>query len=138
MRVSPEIESLVAYKPGQSIEQVKRELGLDEVIKLASNENPLGPSPKVVSTIVKACTSTDILSRYPDPSFFRLREKLSKLWGIRENDLLFGNGSNELIDLLIRVFCEPGDKIIFPEKSFFCLCHLCQGSKGGQKRNPHR
>ena len=136
MRVSPEIESLIPYKPGQSIEQVKRELGLDDVIKLASNENPLGPSPKVVSAIVKACSSTDILSRYPDPSFFRLRQKLSELWGVREDDLLFGNGSNELIDLLIRVFCEPGDKIIFPEKSFFAYAICAQGARVGKREIP--
>lgn len=130
MRVSPEIESLIPYKPGKPIEETKRELGLTEVIKLASNENPLGPSPKAVAAIQKA--SLD-LSRYPDPTCFRLRNKLSEQWKVRADDIVIGNGSNELIDLLIRVFCEPGDKIITPQKSFVAYSVCSQAARVGKK-----
>ena len=133
MRVSPEIESLIPYEPGQSLDQVRRELGLEGVIKLASNENPLGPSPKAVAAIKKAC---DNIARYPDPICFKLRQKLSDLWKIKADNIVFGNGSNELIDLIIRVFCEPGDRIIIPQKSFFCLWNMLPGGSGWKKRTP--
>lgn len=129
MQVSPEIESLIPYKPGKPIEETKRELGLEEVIKLASNENPLGPSPKAIEAIKNA---TAELSRYPDPTCFRLREKLAQQWAIRADDIVIGNGSNELIDLLIRVFCEPGDKIITPQKSFVAYSVCAQAARVGR------
>lgn len=129
MRVSPEIESLIPYKPGKPIEETKRELGLEEVIKLASNENPLGPSPMAIEAIKKACNN---LARYPDPSCFRLRQRLSNYWDVRTDDIVIGNGSNELIDLLIRVFCEPGDKIITPEKSFIAYSVCAQAARVGK------
>ncbi len=129
MRVSPEIESLIPYKPGKPIEETKRELGLTEVIKLASNENPLGPSPKAVEAIKKAAAD---LARYPDPTCFRLREKLAMQWKVRSDDIVIGNGSNELIDLLIRVFCEPGDKIITPQKSFIAYSVCAQAARVGK------
>ena len=129
MQVSPEIESLIPYKPGKPIEETKRELGLEEVIKLASNENPLGPSPKAVEAIKKA---TEDLSRYPDPTCYRLRKKLAEQWQIRSDDIVIGNGSNELIDLLIRVFCEPGDKIITPQKSFVAYSVCAQAARVGK------
>ena len=130
MRVSPEIESLIPYKPGKPIEETKRELGLKDVIKLASNENPLGPSPKAVEAIKKA---SENLSRYPDPNCFRLREKLSQHWSVRADDMVIGNGSNELIDLVIRVFCEPGDKIIVPQKAFVAYSVCAQAARVGKE-----
>lgn len=133
MRVSPEIESLIPYKPGKPIEETKRELGLEQVIKLASNENALGPSPKAVAAITKA---TADLARYPDPTCFRLRQKLAGNWDVRTDDIVIGNGSNELIDLLIRVFCEPGDKIITPEKSFVAYGVCAQAARVGKKEIP--
>lgn len=129
MRVSPEIESLIPYKPGKPIEETKRELGLEEVIKLASNENPLGPSPKAVEAIKKA---TEDLSRYPDPTCYRLRHKIADQWKIRADNIVIGNGSNELIDVLIRVFCEPGDKIITPQKSFVAYSVCAQAARVGK------
>ncbi|MEM7645544.1 MAG: histidinol-phosphate transaminase [Pseudomonadota bacterium] len=130
MQVSPEIESLIPYKPGKPIEETKRELGLEEVIKLASNENPLGASPMAVEAIQKACTD---LNRYPDPSCFRLRKKLAEKWRLRSDDIVIGNGSNELIDLLIRVFCEPGDAIITPQKSFVAYGVCSQAARVSKK-----
>lgn len=130
MRVSPEIESLIPYKPGKPIEETKRELGLDEVIKLASNENPLGPSPKAMQAIKEAKFD---LSRYPDPSCYKLRTKLAEQWKVRADDIVIGNGSNELIDLLIRVFCEPGDKIITPQRSFIAYSVCAQAARVGKE-----
>ena len=130
MRVSPEIESLIPYKPGKPIEETKRELGLTEVIKLASNENPLGPSPKAVEAIKKGAVS---LGRYPDPTCFHLRQKIAQRWQVRADDIVIGNGSNELIDLLIRVFCEPGDKIITPQKSFVAYSVCAQAARVGKE-----
>jgi len=133
MRVSPEIESLIPYKTGKPIEETKRELGLTDVIKLASNENPMGPSPKAVEAIKKSC---DDLSRYPDPSCYRLRQKLAAQWSLRADDIVIGNGSNELIDLLVRVFCEPGDRIIIPEKSFVAYSICAQAARVGKREIP--
>ncbi len=130
MRVSPEIESLIPYKPGKPIEETKRELGLTDVIKLASNENPLGPSSKAIEAIIAA---TADLARYPDPTCFRLRNKLAEQWKVRADDIVIGNGSNELIDLLIRVFCEPGDKIITPQKSFVAYSVCAQAARVGKE-----
>ncbi|MCB0378186.1 MAG: histidinol-phosphate transaminase [Bdellovibrionales bacterium] len=133
MRVSPEIESLIPYKPGKPIEETKRELGLTEVIKLASNENPLGPSPKAIAAIKG---SLENLSRYPDPSAYDLRMKLSQSWKVRAEDIVIGNGSNELIDLLVRVFCEPGDRIVMPDKSFIAYAVVSQAARVGKREIP--
>ncbi len=133
MRVSPEIESLVPYKTGKPIEETKRELGLTDVIKLASNENPLGPSPKAVEAIKNSC---DDLARYPDPSCYRLRHKLASFWSLHADDIVIGNGSNELIDLLVRVFCEPGDRILIPEKSFVAYGICAQAARVGKREIP--
>ena len=133
MQVSPEIQSLVAYKPGKPIEETKQELGLQEVIKLASNENALGPSPMALAAIQKALHD---LSRYPDPTCFALRNKLAQHWNIQANHMVVGNGSNELIDLLIRVFCEPGDKIIMPQKSFVAYSICAQAARVGKREIP--
>jgi histidinol-phosphate aminotransferase len=133
MRVSPEIESLVPYKPGKPIEETKRELGLEHVIKLASNENPVGTSPKAIEAIVSAASD---LARYPDPTCYRLREKLASSWGVSSEEIVVGNGSNELIDLLIRVFCEPGDKVIYPDKSFVAYGVCAQAARVARRVIP--
>jgi histidinol-phosphate aminotransferase len=133
MQVSPEIESLIPYKPGKPIEETKRELGLTDVVKLASNENALGPSPMAIAALKEA---TNDLARYPDPTCYRLREKLAEKWNLSADQMVIGNGSNELIDLLIRVFCEPGDKIITPEKSFVAYSVCAQAARVGKREIP--
>ncbi len=109
MRISPELQNLVPYKPGKPISETQREYGLAKVVKLASNENPLGPSPKAVAAVQKALASTNL---YPDPGHFQMREALSSKWNIPPHQLAFGNGSDELIDLLCRIYCEPGQSIL--------------------------
>jgi histidinol-phosphate aminotransferase len=115
MRIAKELDSLVPYQPGKPIEETKREFQLHEVYKLASNENALGISPKAKAAILKA---TDNLFRYPDPSSFDLTKKFAELLKVNPNDLLFCNGSDEGIDLLIRVFCDPGDKVLTSQFAF--------------------
>ena len=133
MRVPPEIESLVAYVPGKPISETRRELGLEQVIKLASNENPMGASPKAVEALQEAIKD---LGRYPDPGCFALKAQISKSWSVPQDHILVGNGSNELIDLLIRVFCEPGDRVVMPEKSFIAYSVCAQAARVGKKTFP--
>ncbi len=114
LRIPDYIEELVPYPPGRPIEEVERELGLRPV-KLASNENPLGPSPRAVEAIKRALAG---LNRYPDGSCFYLRRKLAERLGVAEDMLIFGNGSNEIIELLVRVFVREGDQVIMADPSF--------------------
>lgn len=115
MKISESILNLVPYKPGKPISEAQREYGLDKVYKLASNENPLGPSQKVLNAIEQAAKE---IHRYPDPGCFLLKQEFAKYYSVESKSLVFGNGSNELIDLLIRIFCEPGDKVLTSEGSF--------------------
>src|SRR5262249_45580672 len=103
--VPPNIERLVPYTPGTPIEQVEREQGVVGAIKLASNENPLGPSRRALAAIERALTD---LHRYPDGSAFRLRQALAARHGVTMSEVVVGNGSAELIELLVRTFCAPG------------------------------
>lgn len=103
------------YVPGKPIEEVQRELGLKEVMKLASNENCLGPSPKAVAAIKK---NIGRINRYPDASSFYLRKKLAKSLGVGEDCLIFGNGSDEIIGMAIRTFVDAGDEVIIAKPTF--------------------
>ncbi len=103
------------YLPGKPIAEVKREFGLKQVIKLASNENPYGPAPEVLKAIAQA--SKDI-NRYPDGHCFYLRKELARLLNINENQLIFGNGSDEIIVLATRAFTQEGDEVIIAKPSF--------------------
>jgi histidinol-phosphate aminotransferase len=103
------------YTPGRPIEEVQRELGLDKVIKLASNENPEGPLPAVLEAIHEA---TKDINRYPDASCHELTRKLAGHLGVDPGSLIFGNGSNEVIDILIRALVSPGENVVFSHHSF--------------------
>lgn len=124
--VPANIASLVPYPPGKPIEETKREFGIDEVIKLASNENPLGPSPLALQAIEKNLKE---LNLYPDGSHYKLKSALAKRHGVEMNELSVGNGSNEFIDLLIRIFVPRECNVVAPEKSFIAykLCAQLQG-----------
>ncbi len=111
----PGILATRPYSPGRPIEEVQRELGLDRVIKLASNENPEGPLPAVVEAIQRA--SLDI-NRYPDASCHELTNKLAAHLGVETASLIFGNGSNEVIDILIRALISPSENVVFSHHSF--------------------
>lgn len=104
------------YSPGKPIDEVKRELGLTRVIKLASNENPLGPSPKAVEAVREAAAQ---LHLYPDASVFSLKEAISKTYGIDPSLLMIGNGSDDLIHYLCQCFLEgPDTQMMMGDPSF--------------------
>lgn len=126
MKVSDQIRHLVPYKPGKPISETQREFGLSRVIKLASNENPLGPSPKAVAAIQRHLVD---LHRYPDPAGYALIQRLSVKWNVPMEHMALGNGSNEIIDLLIRIFCEPGEKILTTEKAFLAYAICAQAAR---------
>lgn len=115
MKIPNYIKNLSLYKPGKPIEETKREFGLNEVVKLASNENPLGPSPKVMATI-KAHLQAQHL--YPDPSQFELLQAAEKFFCISKTHISFGNGTDEIIDFLVRIFCEKGDAVLTTQYAF--------------------
>jgi histidinol-phosphate aminotransferase len=105
------------YEPGKPIETVAREYGLDpnHVAKLASNENPFGPSPKAVAAGARAMESAQL---YPDGSCHALRQKIAKLRGVSSDSILVGNGSNELIELLGHAFLRPGLEVVMGAQAF--------------------
>jgi len=113
--VPPNIENLMPYIPGKPIEETERELGISNIIKLASNENSLGPSKKAIKAARKALQSVHL---YPDANGFYLKEKLAKIHKVSPDQIVLGNGSNDIIDLMVRVFCIPGDEVITSKMSF--------------------
>lgn len=109
------LNDVVPYVPGKPIEEVKRELGLKRVIKLASNENPLGPPPSVANAIRRAVKD---VNRYPDGGCFYLREAISRKLKVSPDKLVFGNGSDELIVLALRTFVHPGEEVVVAKPTF--------------------
>jgi len=103
------------YEPGKPIEEVQREFGLREVIKLASNENPLGPSPKALAAIMKNLRN---LNRYPDSNSFYLKSKLAKKLKVEPSNFIVGNGSDELIALALKAFLNEGEEVIIAAPTF--------------------
>jgi len=119
------IERLIPYPPGKPIEELERELGIFGSIKLASNENPLGPSPLAVQAIQKSLRS---LHRYPDGRGFYLKEKLADIFGLPENKIIIGNGSNELIELVIRTFLNTNEEVIQAIPTFLVYEKMVTGA----------
>jgi histidinol-phosphate aminotransferase len=115
MRVPDEIASLIPYQPGKPISETQREYGLKEVYKLASNESPLGPPKLAVEAILKAIPE---LHRYPDGACFEMREALAKYFDVPKDWLIFGNGSDELVDMLVQIYCRPTDAILTSQGAF--------------------
>jgi histidinol-phosphate aminotransferase len=115
LHVHPDIAALSPYVPGKPIEELQREFGLARVIKLASNENPLGPSPKAMAVINEGVAT---LHRYPDGGAFRLREALADRWKVTADQVIVGNGSDEILGLLARTFLSPGDEAVMADHTF--------------------
>ena len=109
------IRTLTPYPPGMPIEELERELGIHDSIKLASNENPLGPSPKAIEAIARALPQ---LHRYPDGSAFYLKRRLAERHGVSPDEIIVGNGSNELIEMVVRTFVRPRDEVVMADQAF--------------------
>ncbi|MCA1596651.1 MAG: histidinol-phosphate transaminase [Chloroflexi bacterium] len=115
IEIADHIRRLIPYSPGRPIEEVQREHGLTDIIKLASNENPLGPSPAAVSAIQKASSQVGL---YPDASCFELRTALARRLSVEPSMLVMGNGSDEIIHFLGLAVLQPGDEIIQASPTF--------------------
>ncbi len=127
--VADYIKKLVPYVPGKPIEELERELGVKDSIKVASNENPLGPSPKAVQAIKD---SLDKINRYPDGNATTLKQKLSQKLGVSPEMIVTGNGSNEVLELLAATFMRPGDHAVVSEHAFV-VYDLAVDSRGFEK-----
>jgi len=123
--VTPEIATLVPYPPGKPIEEVERELGLTDIIKLASNENPLGPSPKALAALAATLPK---LHRYPDAGGYALRRALAALHGLNPGNIVLGNGSDEIIELIVRAFVRPGQQVVFSNPTFIFYAKVAQAA----------
>jgi len=121
------IKTIQPYVPGKPIQELERELGIKGSVKLASNENPLGPSPLAVRALRSGLKE---LNRYPDGSCYYLRNALSGKLNIDPDELIFGNGSNELIELAVRTYLCPGDEAIMAHPSFVVYSLIVQAAKG--------
>jgi histidinol-phosphate aminotransferase len=113
------------YEPGKPIEELEREQGIHDAIKLASNENPLPPSPRVQRAIEAAIGQ---LNRYPDASGFSLRQALGKKLGVSVEQVVLGNGSNELLELVVHTFVRPGDEVVVPHPSYVVYPMIVQAA----------
>lgn len=112
--VRKNIHAFQPYIPGKPINEVKRELGLKDVIKLASNENPLGPSAKALQALKKGLKDVFL---YPDSGIL-LKQKIAKKTGLKPSQVILGNGSDELIEIIAKTFLEPADEIVVSESAF--------------------
>lgn len=109
------VRTLQPYQPGKPIEELEREMGLCDIVKLASNENPLGPGAGARAAVAR---SIDSLGRYPDGNGFALKRALAVKLGVSTDSLTLGNGSNDVLELITRAFVTPDHEIVFSEHAF--------------------
>ncbi len=121
------ILGIAPYEPGKPIEELERELGISDVIKLASNENPLAPSDRVMKAMQNALTH---INRYPDGSGYYLRQAIARRHGLTSDHVILGNGSNDLIELMVRAFLRPGEEAVIPHPSFVVYPMIVQAVGG--------
>jgi histidinol-phosphate aminotransferase len=124
------IRRIVPYVPGKPVEELAREMGLTDIVKLASNESPLGPSPRAVEA---ARVAVAAMHRYPDGGGFDLTRALAHQLGVEPEAIVLGNGSNELLDLVVRTFHRPGDTAVTSANSFVAY-PLAMGVVGSECR----
>ncbi|WP_116473418.1 histidinol-phosphate transaminase [Zobellella maritima] len=122
------VDQLQPYQPGKPVEELERELGISNSVKLASNENPLGLGPKAKAAIEAALPE---LARYPDANGFALKAKLAESLGVDIDQLILGNGSNELIDLLFHTFVSAGQEVVYSQYTFivYALATQAHGAR---------
>ncbi len=123
------------YVPGKPIEETKRQLGLKKVVKLASNENPFGPSPKAVKAMQKSLSG---VNRYPDAQGYYLKKRLARHFGLVAENFVLGNGSDEIIDVLIKTFVEPDENIVTSDTTFLEYEIIAQVNSRKVKKAPLR
>ena len=125
------VRAIAPYQPGKPISELAREMGLDEkkIVKLASNENPLGVSPKARAAIKKELAQ---LGRYPDGNAFELKAALARRYGVPEECIVVGNGSNDLLEMAAGVFLSPGRAAVYSQHAFavYPLATQARGAKG--------
>jgi len=109
------IRAIAPYQPGKPISELERELGISGIVKLASNENPLGCSPKATAAMLEAIKT---IALYPDGNCFELKDALSKRYGVGHERMVLGNGSNDILELAARAFLAPGDKAVYSDHAF--------------------
>lgn len=109
------VQRLTAYPPGKPISELERELGITNIAKLASNENPLGPSPAAIKAIADSAADSWL---YPDGGGFALKQALSAKHRVNINQITLGNGSSDMLEFVVRVFANPGDEVLFSQHSF--------------------
>jgi len=129
------VAGITVYQPGKPIEEVERELGISGSIKLASNENPLGPSPKALEAVRKALGD---LNRYPDGGGYYLKRALARHHGLAPENFVLGNGTNEVLELLAHAFLDPGDPVVFSEGAFIVYLIVAQLSSCEMRTTPMR
>ncbi len=117
------LKEIQPYSPGKPISEVAREYGVNDIVKLASNENPLGPSPLAIEALKKAVSG---ISLYPDASGYTLRHKLSEINDFPADNIILGNGSTEIVELICEAFLEPGYDAISGPQAFFKYRIGCQ------------
>ncbi|RUM88061.1 MAG: histidinol-phosphate transaminase [Thermodesulfatator sp.] len=136
LKVKPWLENLVPYPPGKSLEELRRELGLSgPVYKLASNENPLGPSPRALEALGQALNQ---VHHYPEASYRTLRQALGDRFGVSPEKIVLGNGSNEILELLLRALVSPGEEVLMSNPSFLMYEKLAQAAGARLQKIPLR
>jgi histidinol-phosphate aminotransferase len=130
IRPPEHVSAIEPYVPGKPVEELERELGIKGSVKLASNENPAGPSKKAVEALTPEVMGA--LNRYPDGGAFYLTKALAEWHGVSEDQIILGNGSNELIDIAVRTFMRPGDEAVMAWPSFvvYPMSVQAQGCQG--------
>jgi histidinol-phosphate aminotransferase len=113
--INPNIQDLQPYSPGKPVQELERELGITGAIKLASNENPLGPSPKAIAAIKETLGE---VHRYPDGGGFYLKQALAPKLGVKPENIILGNGSDESLEIICRTFLRPGEQVIYADCAF--------------------
>ena len=125
--MSSQVETIKPYEAGKPLSELEREYGIRNAVKLASNENPLGCSPRVAEAV---CAALPHVHRYPDPTAPTLGEKLSNLYGVQMENIVLGNGSDEVISLLCHAFLNAGDEALMPLPSFLMYEICVKTAKG--------
>lgn len=125
--VGRHIQKLVPYEPGKPLEDLQREYGIKKAVKLASNENPLGPSPFAVKALRKKIGA---VHWYPDGDAHNLKEAIGRWLGVQKENLVIGNGSNEIIELIVRTFLLPGENAVVSQFAFIVFDMVTRAAQG--------